>query len=98
MGLLAMLLTMPVSLCAGAALVTKRLHDLGRSGAHAIWITGAQVAFTFLPNTPDTAAAEAILGLVVIGAAIWPLFVRGEQGPNTYGSSLVAHPASAVAA
>jgi uncharacterized membrane protein YhaH (DUF805 family) len=61
------------------ALVAKRLHDMGYSGAHAIWIVPIQLAAGWYGRQ------SMILWAVAVSLGLYLLFTRGEDGNNAYG-------------
>ena len=69
-----------------AALLAKRLQDMGRSGAHAAWLMGLWYLPSFEPLADhlDPALAMA-LGVVGLVAFLCVLFAPGTEGPNAYG-------------
>jgi uncharacterized membrane protein YhaH (DUF805 family) len=76
----------PALLASGACVVSKRLHDRGRSGWWA-----ALVLFAVILIWPTPYGAKALLALPVI---IWSIvelgLLPGEQGSNRYGPSPLA--------
>ena len=69
------------------ALNAKRLHDLGLSGWHLLWINGANVVAQFTAErVPVLAMLCGLAGLVV--AAVF-IFKKGTPGPNAYGGDPV---------
>jgi uncharacterized membrane protein YhaH (DUF805 family) len=63
----------------GGALVAKRLHDMGYSGAHAIWIMPVQLAAGWYGRQ------YMILWAVAVSLGLYLVFTRGEGGNNAYG-------------
>src|SRR6476646_1290989 len=64
------------------SLTARRLHDLGLSGYHAIWVGAAQAAWVPLSYGPP----EVILaGLPLAAGGLWLLFWPGNRGPNRFG-------------
>jgi len=64
------------------SLTARRLHDLGLSGYHAIWVGAAQAAWVPLSYGPP----EVILaGLPLAAVGLWLLFWPGNRGPNRFG-------------
>jgi len=70
-----------VAIWPASALITKRLHDMGQSGAHTIWI----MLLSYAGLVVSDLGASAILGLASMVASLWLLFGPGEPGPNRYG-------------
>lgn len=68
----------------GVNLTAKRLHDMGQSGKHALWIQGAGLMFNLLGNIGHPGLAL-IFALVALCGGLWVLFTPGEPGPNRYG-------------
>ncbi len=67
------------------SLTARRLHDLGLSGYHAIWVGAAQAAWVPLSYGPP----EVILaGLPLAAVGLWLLFWPGNRGPNRFGEKL----------
>jgi uncharacterized membrane protein YhaH (DUF805 family) len=64
------------------SLIVRRLHDLGFSGYHAIWIGAAQFAWIFLPEAPADVAWLASPLLVIF---LLLLFYPGNRGANRFG-------------
>ena len=64
------------------SLVVRRLHDLGLSGYHAIWVMALQVASTLLSYASD-AVALASLPLALVG--LWLTFWPGQKADNRFG-------------
>ncbi len=76
----------PALLASGACVVSKRLHDRGRSGWWA-----ALVLLALVMVWPSPRGAIAVLALPVIVWAVVELIVLpGEQGANRYGPSPLA--------
>ena len=64
------------------SLTARRLHDLGLSGYHAIWVGAAQAAWVPLSYGPP----EVILaGLPLAAVGLWLLFWPGNRGPKRFG-------------
>lgn len=66
-----------------ASLIVRRLHDLGLSGYHAIWIGAAEFAGTFLSHAT---AHVAVLASPVVVINLWLLFYPGHRGVNRFGA------------
>ena len=76
----------PVLLAAGACVLSKRLHDRGRSGWWA-----AMVLFAFAMTWPSPHGASAVLAAPIMIWAVVELGVMtGEQGANRFGLSPLA--------
>lgn len=69
-----------LALWPGAALVSKRIHDLGHSAFHAIWITALWYLTPFLPNS-----LSLVLDWVGLLVGCGLLLLPGSGGPNRYG-------------
>jgi uncharacterized membrane protein YhaH (DUF805 family) len=65
------------------SLFVRRLHDLGRSGYHAIWIVPAELGWTGLSYGP---AEAQWLGLPLLAVSIWLTFYPGNGGDNRFGN------------
>jgi uncharacterized membrane protein YhaH (DUF805 family) len=65
------------------SLIVRRLHDLGLSGYHAIWVGAAELGWTILSYGPDYAI---LLGLPLLGIGLWLLLYPGNPGENRFGS------------
>jgi len=74
-----------VSGWASAALVAKRLHDMGMPGMNAAWIVPIQLAAGWYAGRGGFAA---IVSLAALGIGLWLLFTRGDSGRNAYGPEL----------
>jgi uncharacterized membrane protein YhaH (DUF805 family) len=61
------------------ALVAKRLHDMGYSGAHAIWIVPIQLAAGWYGRQ------SMILWAVAVSLGLYLIFTRGVSGKNDWG-------------
>ncbi|HWX46807.1 MAG TPA: DUF805 domain-containing protein [Roseomonas sp.] len=82
--------TSPVVIWINAALVVKRLHDIGWSGWHAAWfIPGSTVMPFYHQAVANTALALAMLvtAILVVGMALVLIFKAGEAGDNRFGPS-----------
>jgi uncharacterized membrane protein YhaH (DUF805 family) len=81
--LLTFWLIYPVLLAAATCVLSKRLHDRGRTGWWA-----ALVLFMVVMNWPEPHGGRAILALPVLVWAIVELgLLAGEQGANRFGAS-----------
>ena len=65
-----------------AALTVRRLHDLGWSGYHAIWVAAAQSSWAFLAHAP---LKTYVLGLPLAAIAVWIMCWPGNRKPNRFG-------------
>jgi uncharacterized membrane protein YhaH (DUF805 family) len=72
----------------GLALQVKRLHDLGMSGLHMIWIVLLSSAAGAVGNTAPTLAI--LIYLAYIGVAAWMLFAPGQPESNQFGPAPTA--------
>jgi uncharacterized membrane protein YhaH (DUF805 family) len=63
----------------------RRLHDIGLSGYHALWVGAAEFGWAFLVYAPDRVMLLAApLGLISAGILFWP----GKAGENRFGPRL----------
>jgi len=81
------ILTVIASLCllgvGAVSLMVRRLHDLGLSGYHAIWVAAAQGIWTFLANAPPKVM---LLGLPLAAICFWVTFWPGNKEANRFGA------------
>jgi uncharacterized membrane protein YhaH (DUF805 family) len=65
------------------ATAVKRLHDLGLSGGHVIWI----IALGMMSRSmgPNNAGLAILFGLAEIVAWLWLVFAPGQPAANAYG-------------
>ena len=77
--LAAMVVTLSVSTI---SLIVRRLHDLGLSGYHALWVGAAELGWTVLSYGPDYAL---FLGLPLLAISLWLLFYPGNAEANRFG-------------
>lgn len=80
--------TIPVSLIvfySSVVITVKRLHDLGLSGIHVIWIFGINLltGFTSLFDNIFFQIFSLIMALAQIGIALWLLFTPGVQNNSS---------------
>ncbi|HWX13658.1 MAG TPA: DUF805 domain-containing protein [Methylocella sp.] len=66
----------------GFSLTIRRLHDMGLSGYHAIWVSAAQAAWAPLSYGPPEVM---LAGLPLAAVGVWLLFWPGNRGPNRFG-------------
>ena len=64
------------------SLTVRRLHDLGRSGYHAIWVGAVQVLASPLSYAPTKAI---LLALPLFAVGLWLTFWPGNAGANRFG-------------
>jgi len=77
----------PLAFC-GVCVLSKRLHDRGRSGWWAALVLLSLIAVW--PHTPGF--FDFIFALVLIWAAVELALMKGEQGANRFGASPVRRP------
>jgi uncharacterized membrane protein YhaH (DUF805 family) len=65
------------------SLMVRRLHDLGLSGYHAIWVAAAQGIWAFLANAPPKVM---LLGLPLAAICFWVTFWPGNKEANRFGA------------
>lgn len=65
------------------SLTVRRLHDLGLSGYHAIWVAAADAAGTILSYGDTDLMVYLSLPLLLIG--LWLLFWPGQARANRFG-------------
>ena len=82
-------LVYPLLLYGGACVLSKRLHDRGRSGWWAALILFALVAVWPAPH----GVGAVIFTLILLWAAIELGVMQGEDGANRFGPSPLAQPA-----
>ena len=73
----------PIMVFCGACVLSKRLHDRGRSGWWAVLVLFATMAVW--PHTPGF--FDFVFGLVLIWAIVELAVMTGEQGANRFGAS-----------
>jgi uncharacterized membrane protein YhaH (DUF805 family) len=66
------------------SLIVRRLHDLGMSGYHAIWIGVAELGWYFLADAPGETQ---LLALPLFAILVWLQFYPGHPADNRYGSA-----------
>ena len=94
-GLLLLGLTSLAGLWSGAALVTKRLHDLNLTAGHAAFVYGLNVSsIGFAVYKPSLGVA---LTVFMVGASIWFLLTPGTEGRNRFGDVRVPRAARRAA-
>ncbi len=65
-----------------ASLLVRRLHDLGLSGYHAIWVGAAQAGWSVLSYGPPQVM---LAGLPLAAIGLWLTFWPGNRGANRFG-------------
>jgi uncharacterized membrane protein YhaH (DUF805 family) len=65
----------------GVSLTIRRLHDLGLSGYHAIWVSAAQTIWIPLSYAPPEVM---LAGLPLAAVGLWLLLWPGNRGPNRF--------------
>lgn len=70
-------------LWANLALSVKRLHDMGYSGLHLIWIYLIQYGAGSIGAVDQTAGV--IASLISIGLGMWMLCAPGDRDDNAFG-------------
>lgn len=68
---------------AGTTILIRRLHDLGLSGRHAIWIMMLNVVSQVLLTAAPPLGL--LLSIGAIGVTLWLLFAPGEKAANRWG-------------
>ncbi|MBI1203075.1 MAG: DUF805 domain-containing protein [Rhodopseudomonas sp.] len=58
-----------------ASLLVRRLHDIGLSGYHAIWVGAAELGSCLISWLPDD---KQWIGLPLFGVALWVLLFPGK--------------------
>ena len=66
------------------SLIVRRLHDLGLSGYHAIWVAAAELGWSLLSYAPGTVQ---FVALPLLGILLWLQFYPGNAGDNRFGSA-----------
>lgn len=65
------------------SLIVRRLHDLGLSGVHAIWVGAAEFGWTVISEAP---ASAQVLALPLLAIVLWLQFYPGKPGANRFGA------------
>jgi uncharacterized membrane protein YhaH (DUF805 family) len=55
----------------------RRLHDIGLSGWHMLWIVGVNLAANAINNSTDSVGMAALLSLMAIAPYLWLTFYEG---------------------
>jgi len=80
-GILIVVASMALLVVGLVSLIVRRLHDLGLSGYHAIWVGAAQAAWTPLSYAPPKVM---LAGLPLAAVSIWLTFWPGNKRPNRF--------------
>ena len=83
LGILAVIAWLALLGVGTVSLMVRRLHDLGLSGYHAIWVAAAQGIWAFLANAPPKAM---LLGLPLAAICFWVTFWPGNKDANRFGA------------
>lgn len=81
-GLLVVGVALALLALGAVSLAARRLHDLGLSGYHAIWVVAAQAGWAFLSHAPLRTLA---LGLPLAAIDLWITFWPGNRKANRFG-------------
>ncbi|RYD62173.1 MAG: DUF805 domain-containing protein [Verrucomicrobiaceae bacterium] len=73
------------ALWSGLALTIKRLHDMGFSGLHVIWILPLEVASKGMGPAMDSPTLATLLSVITAAIGLGLLLVPGEDRDNRYG-------------
>lgn len=84
-GLALLIGVIAVAVVSEISLTVRRLHDLGLSGYHAIWVGAADVVGSVLSYDNSNLALYLSLPLLAIG--LWLLFWPGQVGANRFGEA-----------
>ena len=83
MGLAVLVASIAAIASSSASLTVRRLHDLGLSGYHAIWVGAAELGWTALSYGPEYAI---LLGLPLFTIGLWLLLYPGNARANRFGN------------
>ena len=86
LGILVVAAALVLLFVGGVSLTMRRLHDLGLSGYHAIWVSAAQTMWVPLSYGPPEVM---LAGLPLAAVGLWLLFWPGNRGPNRFGEKPV---------
>jgi len=84
-GLAVLIVGIAIAVVSEISLTVRRLHDLGLSGYHAIWVGAADVVGTILSYSNEDLAVYLSLPLLAIG--LWLLFWPGQAAANRFGEA-----------
>jgi uncharacterized membrane protein YhaH (DUF805 family) len=72
-----------ILLCVGTvSLFVRRLHDLGLSGYHVVWVVAVQICSTVLSNGPPKVV---LMGLPLALVGLWLMLWPGNKKANRFG-------------
>jgi uncharacterized membrane protein YhaH (DUF805 family) len=83
LGLAGVLVIGIVAIWTSLAITAKRLHDLGLSGGHVIWMFGLGAMSRV--TSPTNPGLGMLFGLAELIAWLWLLFAPGQPAANAYG-------------
>jgi uncharacterized membrane protein YhaH (DUF805 family) len=81
-GVLVLIMALALLAVGLASLTIRRLHDLGLSGYHAIWVGAAQVGWAVLSRAPPE---KLVFGLPLAAVCLWITFWPGNRKANRFG-------------
>jgi uncharacterized membrane protein YhaH (DUF805 family) len=84
LGMLAVVAALVLEGVGEASLIVRRLHDLGLSGYHAIWVGAAEAGWLVLSYGPPRVI---FLGLPLAAICLWLLFWPGNRDANRFGEA-----------
>jgi uncharacterized membrane protein YhaH (DUF805 family) len=82
LGILDVAVSLAILAGGSVSLFVRRLHDLGLSGYHAIWVCGAEVGWNVLSYGPSRAI---VFGLPFAAISAWLTFWPGNKEANRFG-------------
>lgn len=82
LGGLVVLVGFGFGLTASVAITIKRLHDIGLTGLHCIWIYMISLAGGAFPSD---SVMGVLANVAAIGVGLWLLFAPGQKADNDYG-------------
>ena len=83
-GLLCVIVCLALLAVGSASLIVRRLHDLGLSGYHAIWVAAAQVVLKASSYVP---LKVLLFGLPLAAIGLWLVFWPGNAQTNRFGEA-----------
>jgi uncharacterized membrane protein YhaH (DUF805 family) len=81
-GIVVLVAVLALIVVGGVSLTVRRLHDLGLSGYHAIWVGAAGVGWEVLSHGPPKTV---LAGLPLAAVSAWLTFWPGNRGVNRFG-------------